>query len=328
VNRGRRVYLDFRNNGTNFDPKMLIPEAQEYLARSNAIASSSPLGRLLAMNPEAYDLYKTNGIDLSTDILEIAVCAQHNNGGLATGIWWESENLKHLFPVGEVNGSHGVKRPGGSALNSGQVGSLRAAEYIASCRKNSTLDINLFRSEAEKNLASLMNWLETGRFSITHWSDHQEEYRQRMTAFGAHIRSENGLKEAVTGAWRQWRRLQQEGCLWQKPAEMAHALQTRQLCFAHVAYLEAALFSVQSSVGSRGSALVLADEGEPIHSKLGGEWRFKKENPDFRKKKLETYFAPEDGSLIHRWVNCRDLPTPDAWFETTWAAFKNGEIYE
>jgi hypothetical protein len=38
--------------------------------------------------------------------------------------WWESVNLKHLFPVGEVNGSHGVYRPGGSALNSGQVGGL------------------------------------------------------------------------------------------------------------------------------------------------------------------------------------------------------------
>ncbi|MGM0680565.1 MAG: preprotein translocase subunit YajC, partial [Pseudomonadota bacterium] len=32
------------------------------------------------------------------------------NGGLAGNIWWESENIRHLFPVGEVNGSHGVYR--------------------------------------------------------------------------------------------------------------------------------------------------------------------------------------------------------------------------
>ncbi len=33
--------------------------------------------------------------------------------------------------VGEAAGTHGVCRPGGSALNAGQVGSERAARYIA-----------------------------------------------------------------------------------------------------------------------------------------------------------------------------------------------------
>jgi len=68
-------------------------------------------------------------LDITKEYLEIAVCAQHNNGGLYGNYWWES-NLEHFFPVGEVNGSHGVYRPGGSALNSGQVGSTRAAQYI------------------------------------------------------------------------------------------------------------------------------------------------------------------------------------------------------
>ena len=49
------------------------------------------------------------------------------------------EYLKHFFPVGEVNGSHGVYRPGGSALNSGQVGSMRAAAYIAHCYQEKPL---------------------------------------------------------------------------------------------------------------------------------------------------------------------------------------------
>ncbi len=31
------------------------------------------------------------------------ICAQHNNGGLKANIWWESD-LKHLFPVGEIEG--------------------------------------------------------------------------------------------------------------------------------------------------------------------------------------------------------------------------------
>jgi hypothetical protein len=82
------------------------------------------------MNPPAVDLYNSHGIDLAREPLEIAVCAQHNNGGFRGSVWWES-NVRGLFPVGEVCGTHGVTRPGGSALNAGQVGSLRAAEFIA-----------------------------------------------------------------------------------------------------------------------------------------------------------------------------------------------------
>jgi succinate dehydrogenase/fumarate reductase flavoprotein subunit len=71
------------------------------------------------MNKPAYELYREHGIDLETNPVEIGICVQHNNGGLKGNIWWESD-LKHLFPVGEVNGSHGVYRPGGLALNPGQ----------------------------------------------------------------------------------------------------------------------------------------------------------------------------------------------------------------
>ena len=55
------------------------------------------------------------------------------------------KQYKTLFPVGEVNG-HSVYRPGGSALNSTQTGSLRAAQYIAANPdyKGQPLDIEEF----------------------------------------------------------------------------------------------------------------------------------------------------------------------------------------
>ena len=65
------------------------------------------------MNPGAITLYSTTA-STSRRALR-SPCAQHNNGGLAGNHWWESLNVRHLFPVGEVNGSHGVYRPGGSA---------------------------------------------------------------------------------------------------------------------------------------------------------------------------------------------------------------------
>ncbi|MHC4917443.1 MAG: FAD-binding protein, partial [Planctomycetota bacterium] len=116
VLRGRRVFLDYRRNPEGFSFEALSDEARDYLTRSEALLET-PIERLRRMNPGAIELYSDHGIDITSEPLEIAVCAQHNNGGLAADHWWQSANLPHLFPLGEVNGSHGVYRPGGSALN-------------------------------------------------------------------------------------------------------------------------------------------------------------------------------------------------------------------
>ncbi|MDR2175103.1 MAG: FAD-binding protein, partial [Synergistaceae bacterium] len=101
--KGRRVFLDFRRNpaalGEGAILERLDGETRSYLERSGA-AQDTPIARLRHMNPLAYELYLNNGIDLSEEMLEIAVCAQHNNGGLKVNLWWESD-LKHFFPVGE-----------------------------------------------------------------------------------------------------------------------------------------------------------------------------------------------------------------------------------
>jgi len=99
------------------------------LKKSNALFGT-PIERLAKMNPKAIELYKTNGIDLYREPLRVAVCAQHCNGGVAVDANWEC-SVKGLYAVGEAAGTFGVYRPGGSALNSTQVGSMRAAEHIA-----------------------------------------------------------------------------------------------------------------------------------------------------------------------------------------------------
>ena len=82
------------------------------------------------MNAGAIELYADHGINLCSQYLEIAVCAQHCNGGVAVDEHWQSD-VKGLYVAGEAAGTFGVYRPGGSALNSTQVGSLRAAEHIS-----------------------------------------------------------------------------------------------------------------------------------------------------------------------------------------------------
>ena len=132
IKRGKRVYLDFTQNpkGLENDFGVLPEEAYTYLERSGALFGT-PIERLKKMNAGAIELYASHGIDITRERLEIAVCAQHCNGGVAVDRNWQSE-VEGLYVAGEAAGTFGVYRPGGSALNSTQVGSLRAAEHIAS----------------------------------------------------------------------------------------------------------------------------------------------------------------------------------------------------
>jgi succinate dehydrogenase/fumarate reductase flavoprotein subunit len=326
VLHGRRVFLDFRRNPQGFRLDDLSPEALEYLTKSKAL-QNTPIERLRQMNPEAIELYRKHGIDLAEEPLEIAVCAQHNNGGLAGNHWWESTNVRHLFPVGEVNGSHGVYRPGGSALNSGQVGSMRAAEFIAHQYRDWDVPQQAVAAEATRAAAELLAWIDKCARAESPWQAERDEFQERMTRAGAHIRSAGELRKAVGEAWRQYARIESSGCRGSGPGDLAQALRNRQLCFAHAVYLEAVLFAVESGVGSRGSAIVLQADGIKVHDKLGDRWRIAGEDAQFRAKVLET-LVEADGRVRSRWVDRRPLPESDLWFETGWARFRSGEIFD
>jgi succinate dehydrogenase/fumarate reductase flavoprotein subunit len=325
VLKGRRVFLDYRSNPRHFRFEDLSSEALDYLTNSGAL-QETPIQRLRKMNPGAIEIYAKHGIDIAAEPLEIAVCAQHNNGGLAGNHWWESVNVKHLFPVGEVNGSHGVYRPGGASLNAGQVGSFRAAEFIANRYQGRELSEGSLRSAAVEAVAGQLVWIEKCATAEPSWQAERDEFQRRMSRAGAHIRSAKELKTAVAEAREQCRRMETSGCGCSDPGGLVEALRNRSLCFAHAVYLEAVLFAVESGVGSRGSAITLADEGTVIHEKLGDQWRSLPENTAYRKKVLETRVLAE-GRVDNRWVDQRPIPQTDVWFETAWARFRSGEIY-
>ncbi len=132
VKKHRKVYLDFTKNPFGLDKinfEKLSADAYDYLKKAEA-TFGTPIERLEKMNAPAIELYKSKGVDITKEYLEIALCAQHNNGGIAVDLWWQT-SVKNLFAVGECAGTHGISRPGGSALNAGQVGSLRAAQFIS-----------------------------------------------------------------------------------------------------------------------------------------------------------------------------------------------------
>ena len=323
--KGRRVFLDYRSNNNDFDFNTLDKTAYTYLKNSNALFGE-PIERLRKMNQPAISLYLDHGIDISKEPLEIAVCAQHNNGGLAGNIWWESLNIKHLFPVGEVNGTHGVYRPGGSALNSGQVAGYRAAEFIANKYKEETLDLNKFEKNAETELSKIENFLNESKRSKITWQKVRNELQSRMTQFGSHIRKESDLPEAIVSAKAQYDDLLENSSKIKNTKEMAEALRNIYLVFSHYVYLEAIYAAIQSKIGSRGSAIVLDKTGNKIHNKLDETWKFIEENSKFREMVLETDIINE--SAISKWVKRCPIPKSDAWFENAWAEYREGKIYD
>lgn len=323
VERKRKVYLDFTRNPEGFSFDLLTPAAREYLEKSGAI-QTTPLARLQKMNPGAVELYRDFGVDLSRQTLEIALCAQHNNGGLAVDTWYRS-NIEGLYPVGEVAGTHGVARPGGSALNAGQVGSLRAAQMIChgspKPEKEPQTSVEVTASES-----FWINWFEKCAAAANTWRQEREEFQNRMSNFGAAIRQASELKSAVKQAQEQYNRILNSGCRFDNALQFdkANAAENLQLCFAHWIYLNAILFAVESGVGSRGSALICSS----VKSANGIGFDKVQEDPQFRKKVLQTVWNQAAERIENRWIDCRPIPDEETWFETDWERFRNGAIFE
>ena len=126
--KGRRVYLDYRKNPEGFDFEKLSDEAKEYITATGCMADT-PIERLRRLNSKAIDVYLRQGIDISREMLRIAVCAQHNNGGVYTDNNFQTE-IDSLYVIGEASGSFGLTRPGGSALNDTQISGLVCARHI------------------------------------------------------------------------------------------------------------------------------------------------------------------------------------------------------
>jgi len=334
VRRGRRVFLDYTRNPTGegilspFSLDLLDREAYQYLKNSGAL-QDIPFKRLEAMNRPAIDLYRDHGIDIGKDFLEIAVCAQHNNGGLVGNIWWES-NIKHLFPVGEVNGTHGVYRPGGSALNAGQVGSMRAAMFIAGRYNSPPPNLGQFLYSAQTQIREKILFAETcidkdlrGDSGIL---DHRERIQDRMSSCGAHIRDPVRVKEAIKESWHQYSELQRFSKV-SSPEDLGAVFKNMDLCLTHALYLEAIGDYLEKGGRSRGSYLVLDRGGEKPCERLGENWRYSLNPPDsFVSAKIQEIFLDEKRTVQKRWVGIRPIPQAGSWFERVWNDYRKDKI--
>ena len=336
--KGRRVFMDFRKNPVGnskmkpFAIEDLEEEALAYLKKTGAL-QKTPIERLACMNQPAIDIYKEHNIDLWKEPLEIAVCAQHNNGGFAVNHWWESA-IPRTFVVGEMAGTHGVKRPGGAALNSGQVGSLRAAEFIANVYGSGIPSKNSGAKEIKAQVSELIErFTGFGQSKGLKAKDVIAEIQARMTASAGHIREISDARNALTQAIALVNRIKLEGISIRSTKDIPAAVRVEHLALASVAYLKAIVSLLEQGSGSRGSHLVLLWGGNRISSTVvdrdGNELRFKPENIELRNSILRVEYDLKQTDMFRcENVTPRPIPAERKAFEPAWKNYRLGKIYE
>jgi len=331
--KGRKVFLDFRENPLgkkNLDFSCLSEEAHSYLEAAGA-CFGAPYERLLKMNSPAADFYRSHGTDLSKKPLEIALCAQHNNGGLAVDHWWRS-NIEGLYAAGEAAATHGVYRPGGSALNAGQAGSMRAAVYIAKIlnRKSSGKDAGAPGSETPVSgiisgiiIEQIREVLGLASSILNNNLDNAgtilAETRKKMSLVGGPFRDSGKINEALQTIKELRQNFASRAGIKDRAGfSLAFRLWDTLVCQEF--YLSAMADFANQSGRSRGSALYRNKAGTLPLPGL----------PD------ELAFLPDDGSLNGRiqeiktendkinvsWRDVRPIPPADESFEVVWKNFR------
>ena len=295
--KGRRVFLDFRRNpsgmGSGFG---LIPEeAKKYLEHSGALLLT-PYQRLQKLNPAAIGLYREHGIDLSNEMLEIAVCAQHQNGGADVDVNWQT-SVTGLYAVGEAAGTFGAYRPGGTALNSAQVGSLRAAEHIARTgRRHPPAPI------AADELERLQHDLRG--YQCAQGLSHaliRQKFQQAMSRHAANRRCLPQIRMLRREIGEVLRNIPH---MLASDGTFASLIETIDILTAQ----EAVLFAMETAgeaMGSYGGALYLDASGNVLP-----------ENPAHSQDRLITQ------DHICRLQKPLPIPEADIWFETVWAQYR------
>jgi succinate dehydrogenase/fumarate reductase flavoprotein subunit len=328
----RKVFLDFRSNpasgdNTKFPVSALDPEVRSYLEKSDALGDT-PVERLRKINKPALELYLAHSIDLTAEPLEIGICAQHNNGGLTGNIWWES-NLKHLFPVGEVNGSHGVKRPGGAALNAGQVGSFRAALFISKKYSMAPPGKEEFLFHAGEAMAACLGqanaWLASGNSSRNQAV--LDEIRDRMSDSASIMRNSDRVTAACSDALSLYKRLNDfTGA--STVDDLTECFRLADNCLVHLIYLKAIEFYIGNCGRSRGSFIVSTGEKPDINDMLASETFFEtcRYNRSVEKNIIEISY--KDNQIFTRLVGVRPIPSGDIWFEKVWKDYLEDNFIE
>jgi succinate dehydrogenase / fumarate reductase flavoprotein subunit len=328
---GRKVYMDFNRNPVTvpgdqaFDLTRLDSDVRVYLEKSGALLDK-PIERLKKMNPLSIELYKQYKVDIEKHPLLFAMNNQHMNGGLAVDIWGQT-SLDGCYAIGEASGTHGVTRPGGAALNSGQVFGTRCAEHIAS-RKSDRQG----SSDAEAAIADGVLHIQASlqEMSPIKPSGIKREVQARMSDFAGMICRADHIASALRDAKQLTRAIRERGVSFDATTfGVTHALQWRQNALASEAILSALDFYVSKGGGSRGARVICDAAGECVPATSRGpleDYRFRMEKVEDKDEQIVVKWAGSEMAMATR--RPRELLQAERpFFERNWPHYLTGAIY-
>ncbi|MBM7324834.1 FAD-binding protein [Agrobacterium sp. S2] len=328
---GRRVFMDFNRNPLDvpgdlpFSLDRLDRDVYEYLSKAGA-DQAKPIERLRQMNPLSIELYRRYKVDLASEPLEFAVNNQHMNGGVMVDTWGRS-NLAGCYAIGEAAGTHGVTRPGGSALNAGQVFGTRVAEHIAAVGKaQSAVDTGVPASTASA-VDGFRNLLRAD--SALTIKSIRSEIQVRMSDKAGMICDASSVREALQSAKALNARIRREGVKCERASEATRAMQWVQMALASEAVLTALDFFIANGGGSRGARAILDLGGELLPISRKGpltEFRFREEKEDHRREQIVVQMRSYDMEVRSRPNRVFD-ENAKSFFERDWPSWLTGEIY-
>ena len=301
---GREVYMDFRHEpwGLENGFSLLDEVSYKYLENSDALLPL-PIERLRKMNAKAISLYLDHGIDITKEPLRVAVCAQHNNGGVRINSDWQT-NIEGLYAVGEVAGSLGIFRPGGTALNSCQVGSMRAAEHIAYQGANSvSVHFDDILRKACDRADALIAATRGDRSTL---KAERRLYGQRMSRCFAFLRDIDSMDKAIDEIDADIKNFTKDNT-WCEYSEIGALFKNLDIIRMQEAVGKAILYTAKE-FGSRGSGFVLDGtdfmDRCPVSENTAGRERI-------------VTVRKTDGIVVDC-VDIRPIPGRDLWFEKVW----------
>jgi len=307
---GRKVYMDFTRepSGIGADFSGIGEVAYNYLKNSDALIAR-PIERLNRMNPGAISLYAEHGIDLWKEPLRVAVCAQHNNGGVRIDANWQT-SVPGLYVIGEAAGSLGIFRPGGTALNSCQVGGLRAAQHVVYDSKAKPSDGFGAIAEAAKNEAEAL--IEETKGDRSTLDATRARYATRMSGNFAFLRDLPAMKAALPAIESDLASFATAN-RWATPDEIPALFKNLDIIRTSRAIATAILFTAER-FGSRGSGFVLD----------GGDFMDRNLVPENESGRGRIVTVRKDGEgLKIEVVPVRPIPKDrDLWFEKVWAQYR------
>lgn len=258
MSKGHTVFLDYSRDPQEFQVDKLGEELKSWYQHKGIHLQdgslNSPVKRLQAINKEAIEWLKKDGIDLKAgESIEVAPAIQHFQGGVKIREKGQT-TVQGLYAAGEcAGGQHGANRPGGNSLLDGQVfGKITGEEAAVYTGRRGPARVS---KQAIRDFDSLLKGFERDR-GLPASTARRKAQEVTYTAASV-IRTAKGLEDGLN----QLKTLEKESLRRGKESS-AFALETRNILIVGQLVLSAARLRQES----RGPHLFFAhpDDATPV----------------------------------------------------------------